>query len=146
MDQTYSTTNLIERKRGQHLGAEERGAIQALKKQGYSNRAIARTINCSPSTVGYELPHDTSEYCGCGRKAGFPVKHGKQYTRTCRRCHRLQSIARGSKFIRWMVNMVRKHSWSFDTCVGRACREQLLLASEIHCIKLYTICCGRISC
>lgn len=40
MDQTYSTTNLIERKRGQHLGAEERGAIQALKKQGYSNRAI----------------------------------------------------------------------------------------------------------
>ena len=55
MDHTYSTTNLTERKRGQHLGAEERGALQTLKKQGYSNRAIARTINCSPSTVGYEL-------------------------------------------------------------------------------------------
>ena len=31
---------LSERKRGQHLQREERGAIQALKRQGLSNRAI----------------------------------------------------------------------------------------------------------
>ena len=61
MDQTHSTKNMIERKCGQHLGAEERGAIQELKKQGYSNRAIARTINCCPSTVGYELQRGTPE-------------------------------------------------------------------------------------
>lgn len=48
-----------ERKRGQHLGQEERGAIQQLKKQGCSLRAIAREINCSPSTVMYELRRGT---------------------------------------------------------------------------------------
>lgn len=141
MDQTYSTTNLIERKRGQHLGAEERGAIQALKKQGYSNRAIARTINCSPSTVGYELQRGTPEYCGRGRKAGYSAKRGAAiYKANRRRCHRLQSIPRDSKFIHWMVKMVRKHSWSFDTCVGRARREQRFPAREIPCTKtLYNL-------
>ena len=48
-----------ERKRGQHLGREERGAIQQLKKQGYSLRAIARGIKCSPSTILYELRRGT---------------------------------------------------------------------------------------
>lgn len=141
MDQTHSTTNLTERKRGQHLGAEERGAIQALKKRGYSNRAIACTINCSPSTVGYELQRGTPEYCGRGRKAGYSAKRGAAvYKANRRRCHRFQSIPRDSKFIRWMVNMVRKHSWSFDTCVGRARREQLFPACEIPCTKtLYNL-------
>ncbi len=41
-----------ERKKGQHLQREERGAIQRLKNAGYSNRAIARAIGCSPTTVG----------------------------------------------------------------------------------------------
>ena len=141
MDQTHSTTNLIERKRGQHLGAEERGAIQALKKQGYSNRAIARTINCSPSTVGYELQRGTPEYCGRGRKAGYSAKRGAAiYKANRRRCHRLQSIPRDSKFIHWMVKMVRKHSWSFDTCVVRALLEQRFPAREIPCTKtLYNL-------
>jgi DNA invertase Pin-like site-specific DNA recombinase len=51
MDCRKYITIAPERKRGQHLGREERGAIQQLKKQGYSLRAIAREINCSPSTV-----------------------------------------------------------------------------------------------
>ena len=42
MDKIYSITISAERKRGQHLGAEERGIIQELHKLGYSNRAIAR--------------------------------------------------------------------------------------------------------
>ena len=33
-----------ERKKGQHLQREERGAIQHLRGQGYSNRTIAREI------------------------------------------------------------------------------------------------------
>ncbi len=40
MDNNYSTTNFAERKKGQHLKLDDRGAIQALKKQGYSNRAL----------------------------------------------------------------------------------------------------------
>ena len=51
MDCHYYITELPERKRGQHLQREERGAIQALKRQGLSNRAIARALNCSPTTI-----------------------------------------------------------------------------------------------
>ena len=38
--QDYITVK-AERKKGQHLGAEERGAIKALVKQGLGKRAIA---------------------------------------------------------------------------------------------------------
>ncbi len=74
MTNNYSITISGEHKRGQHLGAEERGAIQVLKKLGYSNRAIARAINCSPSTVGYELKHGTPEYSGRGRRPNYSAK------------------------------------------------------------------------
>ena len=51
MDCHHYITELPERKRGQHLQREERGAIQALKQQGLSNRAIARELGCSPNTI-----------------------------------------------------------------------------------------------
>lgn len=66
MDKPYPITELEERKRGQHLGSEERGAIQQLKRLGFSNRAIAQEIHCSPSTVGYELKRGTPEYSVMG--------------------------------------------------------------------------------
>ncbi|MGZ1417499.1 helix-turn-helix domain-containing protein, partial [Lactobacillus delbrueckii subsp. bulgaricus] len=37
------------------LPLNDRTTIQELHSEGYSNRAIARELNCSPSTVGYEL-------------------------------------------------------------------------------------------
>lgn len=39
MDCQNYITESAERKKGQHLQREERGAIQYLKRQGYSNRA-----------------------------------------------------------------------------------------------------------
>lgn len=41
MDHHQYTTNESERKSGKHLTSEDRGAIQAMKKLGYSNRKIA---------------------------------------------------------------------------------------------------------
>ena len=76
MTSTYSITISGERKRGQHLGTEERGAIQVLKKLGYSNRSIAREIKCSPSTVVYELKRGTPEYSGRGRRPDYSAKRG----------------------------------------------------------------------
>ena len=46
------------------------------QEAGISNRAIARTINFSPSTVGYELRCGTPEYCGRDRKVGYSAKRG----------------------------------------------------------------------
>ena len=68
----YITTE-PERKRGQHLGREERGAIQHLKKQGYSLRKIAQAVNCSPSTVMNEL------------RRGTPLRKSRaRWQRSCR--------------------------------------------------------------
>ena len=55
MDHTQYTTNNAERKPGKHLTREDRGAIEAMKKLGQSSRAIARYLNCSPTTVSNEL-------------------------------------------------------------------------------------------
>ena len=45
MTDNNCTTEMKERKRGQHLGREERGAIETLNRLGYSNRAISKEIN-----------------------------------------------------------------------------------------------------
>ena len=77
MTNNNCTIGLKERKRGQHLGREERGAIQTLKKLGYSNRAIANEINCSPTTVGNELKRGTGSYRGKRRKPKYSAKRGQ---------------------------------------------------------------------
>ncbi len=101
MDKTYSITISAERKRGQHLGAEERGVLQELKKLGYSNRAIARELNCNPSTMGYELRRGTPNYCGHGRRPGYSAKRGAAVYKVNRtRCHRPISVPKDSAFLR----------------------------------------------
>lgn len=141
MDKTYSITIMAERKRGEHLGAEERGAIQRLKKLGYSNRFIAGEINCSPSTVGYELRRGTPDYCGRGRKPGYSAKRGAAIYKSNRlRCCRPKTVPRNSNFLRWMVEQIRNHKWSFDACVGYAMVHNLFPAEEIPCTKtLYNL-------
>ena len=141
MDKTYSIIIPEERKRGQHLGAEERGAIQRLKKLGYSNRAIAREINCSPATVGYELGRGTVAYSGRGRKPCYSAKRGAAVYRANRsRCRRHKKHSADTAFIRWAADMIRGHKWSFDTCVGRAKLMKLFPAETIPCTKtLYNL-------
>ncbi|MFR3368229.1 MAG: helix-turn-helix domain-containing protein [Gallintestinimicrobium sp.] len=59
MDCHHCITESAERKKGQHLRMEDRGAIKVLKKQVLSPRAIARQIGCAPSTVTNELRRGT---------------------------------------------------------------------------------------
>lgn len=141
MDKSYSITIEQERKRGQHLGAEERGVIQHMKKLGYSNRAIAREINCSPSTVGYELKRGTPTYSGRGRKPSYSVKRGAAVYRDNRsRCRRPQEISRNSDFIQWTAQQIRDHKWSFDACVGYARLHGLFPNQKVPCTKtLYNL-------
>lgn len=141
MDKNYCITISAERKRGQHLGAEERGIIQALKRLGYSNRAIAREINCSPSTVGYELQRGTPVYCGHGRRPKYSAKRGAAVYKANRsRCRRPFGVPRDSAFLRWMAEQVQVHKWSLDACVGYARRNNLFPAGTIPCTKtLYNL-------
>ena len=57
MDSLHSTMN--QHVKGKHLSFEERVIIQLRLKDGCSLRAIARELNCSPSTISYEIKRGT---------------------------------------------------------------------------------------
>ena len=92
MDQPQYTTEYQERKKGQHLRPEDRGAIKAYKKAGYSNRAIARELRCSPTTIGNELKRGTPpRSSNRGKAPGYSPKRGEAVYRAnraaCRKPH-----------------------------------------------------------
>ena len=79
MDHTNSTTTSTIRKRGQHLKLEDRCMIKALHQLGYSLRRIAREVNCSPSTVMYELKRGTLEKASTkGRSSVYSPSRGQK--------------------------------------------------------------------
>ena len=103
MDCQHYNTDLPERKRGQHLQREERGAIQALKRRGLSDRAIARALGCSPTTIGNELRRGTaSRKSNKGRAPGYSAKRGEAVYRA----NRLRS-RKPHKLSRYKANRFR---------------------------------------
>lgn len=137
MDNNYYTTENEKRKRGTHLTLSDRGAIQVLKKNGWSNRAIARELNCSPTTISNELKRGTPERkYKRGRIPGYTAKHGQLvYQENRKRCHRRYKSESCQDFIRWVVYMVKTHKWSLDECVGRARKEEKYPVNEMLCTK-----------
>ena len=75
MDHSYSNTK--PHQKGKHLTLNDRTTIQELHSKGYSNRAIARELNCSPSTVGYELKRGTVSLYTGNVKRGIQPSKGK---------------------------------------------------------------------
>lgn len=135
---TYSDCiiNLKERKPGSHLTLVERGAIEHLKKLGYSNRAIARELNCSPATIGYELKRGTPEYSGHGRRPQYKARRGQAaYTEHRKKCFKPGRVSNRSRFIQWTVKMIRDQGWSFDVCVAYARLNRLFPDEPIPCTK-----------
>ena len=102
MDCQDYITESVERKKGQHLQREERGAIQHLKNAGYTNRAIARAIGCSPTTVGNELKRGTPpRKSSKGRKTGYSARRGEAaYKANRKRSRKLHRICHCTRFIR----------------------------------------------
>ena len=137
MDHTQYTTNKADRKPGKHLTREDRGAIEEMKKLGQSNRAIARYLNCSPTTVSNELKRGTRPKTGqSSRTPGYCAKRGMLVYQTHRaNCHKPHSLRKGSTFAQWVVNQVRQEKWSLDACVGYARKHKLFLPTEMVCTK-----------
>lgn len=98
-------------------------------------------MNCSPSTVGYELARGTPASSGRGRRPGYSAKRGAAVYKVNRsRCRRPKTVPRDSAFLRWVAEQVRLHKWSLDACVGYARRNHLFLAEKIPCTKtLYNL-------
>ena len=137
MDQLNTTTFTPDRERGQHLRFEDRCSIKVFKKLGHSLRTIASALNCSPSTVMYELRRGTCERNGNrGRFPEYSAKRGqKNYEVNRSKCHKSHKISPENPFIQWMVKKVKEEKWSFDVCVGRARREKLFPKDQIICTK-----------
>lgn len=135
MDYQNYSTDWPKRKSGKHLTDVERGAIQSLHRLGYSLRKIAAEINCSPSTVLYELRRGTPpRKSSRGRAPGYLAKRGsevyKENRSRCRRHHKIESCR---PFIDWMVEQMDMEDWSVDSCVGYARAHKLF--PEIPCSK-----------
>ena len=142
MDHINSTTTSTLRKRGQHLNLEDRCMIKALHQLGYSLRRIAREINCSPSTVMYELRRGTLEKTSNqGRPSVYsPLRGQKKYEENRQACHRKYVSHADNPFVRWVYERVTTDKWSLDACVGYAKRLGLFPDEQRVCTKsLYNV-------
>ena len=61
MSSDQQESEVVERRRGQHLTLLDRGVIEAGLRAGRSFRAIARELKCSPSTVSNEVKRGTPD-------------------------------------------------------------------------------------
>ena len=116
---------------------EDRGTIEAMKKLVQSNRAIARYLNCSPTTVSNELKRGMRPRTGRrGRTPGYSAKRGMLVYQTHRaNSHKPHCICKCSAFVQWVVNKVRQEKWSLDACVGYARKHELFLPTEMVSTK-----------
>lgn len=137
MDRLNSTTFTPERQRHQHLIFEDRCSIKIFRKLGLSLRSIAEKLDCSPSTVLYELRRGTGTRNGSrGRFPEYSAKRGQQnYEINRSRCHKPHVLTLDSPFIEWMTSKIREDKWSIDACVGYARRNNLFPAEQIPCTK-----------
>ena len=137
MDCHHCITESAERKKGQHLRMEDRGAIKVLKKLGLGTRAIARQIGCAPSTVTNELRRGTpARKSNKGKAPGYSPTLGEAVYRANRvSCHRHPKAGVCSNFTSWVVRQIREHKWSLDACCGYAKRLGLFEPSEMVCSR-----------
>ncbi len=124
-----------ERKKGEHLGLEERGAIKVLHKQGLGVRAISREVGCAPSTVTNELRRGTPpRKSNRGKAPDYSPKLGEAVYKANRAVCRKPLKAKFCKaFIAWVVKQVREHKWSLDSCCGYARLHRLFREDEMVC-------------
>lgn len=133
MDSLHSTTD--RREKNKHLTLEDRVVIQTMHKQGSSNRAIARELNCSPATITYELKRGSVTLYH-GKVTRYKAKEGQNYYKEQRKNSgaKNQRLIK-SKFIKYVETMVLKYHWSLDACVGRALESGKFTREEIVCTK-----------
>ena len=83
-------------------------------------RRIADELNCSPSTVMYELRRGTGTRNGSRRHfPEYSAKRGQaQYDDNRLRCHRHIRVTAENHFIIWAIDKIRSEKWSADACVG----------------------------
>ena len=135
MDQLNTTTFTPDRERGQHLKFEDRCSIKIFKKLGYSLRSIAAELNCSPSTVMYELRRGTGERNGSrGRFPEYSAKRGQanyEINRSrCHKHHKLVDTLPKKYNVDWLKEIKHQHELQgiVDISPAQAQSARLMLA------------------
>ena len=127
--------NNTERRKGQHLTIEERILIEIRKKEKKSNRAIARELNCSPSTIANELKRgEVSLYHG--HVSRYKAKVGQAAYKAHRENSRNScKVLKVKQFIAYVEQHQEADSWTFDASYGRAQKDGEFQRSEMVCVK-----------
>lgn len=137
MDHLYSNIEQHKHQRGKHLNFEDRCDIKNLYSQGITLRQIAKVINCSASTVMYELRRGTiTKQPGRGRNSTYIPKRGQaSYDNNRKNCHRKLKSHSDNAFVKWVCSCITKFKWSIDACVGYARKHGIFPSSQIMCTK-----------
>jgi transposase, IS30 family len=103
------------------LTSEERYALSLLRKQGLSQRGIARALDRSPSTISRELRRNVRQKTWYRAKDADDIAHTRR--RVSRRYRRLSDAQWGL-----ICSMLRK-LWSPEQIVGRLRKRGVVLVS-----------------
>lgn len=104
-----------------HLTLDDRGAIAALNKAGYSGRAIAKIIGYDHTTVSRELKRGAVIQMNSDlskKEIYFPDVGQRVYEKHRSRCGTKYKLAEVSHFLDYAEKMIREEKWSPDTIVG----------------------------
>ncbi|HEY5535657.1 MAG TPA: IS30 family transposase [Ignavibacteria bacterium] len=129
--------NITVSRKNKHLNFEERMTIQLRLKDGLSSYKIAKELNRPINTVLNEIRRGTTTQI----KQGKPVEvyiadtgeaiYKKNRLNSCRSFKRLECCV----FIDYVVEKIKKDSWSPDACVGSSLKTGLFERSQIVCTK-----------
>lgn len=145
MTQVQDITELPISKKGSHLSYKEMCKIEAWKKDGHSNREIARRLNRVPQTINNAI-HSGSVTQVRQQKANgkiyqytdniyFADVHFRRYEENRASCGRKPKWLECEDFINWADEKMLKDKWSPDVCVGFAKRQGLYPDNEIPSTK-----------
>lgn len=127
--------NNTERRKGQHLRMEDRILIEIRKKEKKSNRAIARELNCSPSTIANELKRGKVNIYN-GQVSRYKAKVGQATYKAHRENSRNScKVLKVRRYIVYVEEHQKEDSWSFDASYGRAQKDGEFDRSEMVCVK-----------
>ena len=130
-------------RKGTHLSYQERCQIAILKKEGYSNRAIAKSLGRSPQTIHNEVKRGSVTQRKRQKQKGkiydytytiYDADAGKaHYDQQRLNCGRRPKWAKTNAFVEWADTKMLEDKWSPDVVVGFARENELFETAIIPC-------------
>ena len=148
MTQVQNITQLPTSKKGSHLSYKEMCKIEAWRKDGHSNREIARRLNRAPQTINNAVNSGSVSQVRQQKSNSktyryihhiyFADVHFQRYEENRAKCGRKPKWLDCEEFINWADKKILDDKWSPDACVGYAKRQELFPENEIPSTNEYS--------